>query len=83
MDSLIILLWLHYHSDSGRLACCYRYGGKTVLGLGVVVTAALTLLTPLAARISFGALIGLRILEGLFEVNVECLLNYSVYFYRV
>uniref|UniRef100_A0A1X7UP95 Major facilitator superfamily (MFS) profile domain-containing protein n=1 Tax=Amphimedon queenslandica TaxID=400682 RepID=A0A1X7UP95_AMPQE len=44
-----------------------RYGGKTVLGLGVVITATLTLLTPLAARINFGALIGLRILEGLFE----------------
>ena len=62
-----------------------RYGGKTVLGLGIVITAALTLFTPLAARIGFGALIGLRILEGLFEVKCYWIsfLIYSVYFYRV
>ena len=46
-------------------------GGKLVLGLGIVITAALSLLTPLAARIHFGALIGLRVLEGFFEVKIE------------
>ena len=33
------------------------------------MTSVLTLLTPLAAEIHIGALIGLRILEGLFEVS--------------
>jgi len=41
-----------------------RIGGKIVFGGGVLVTAGLTLLTPVAARWSVYMLIGLRVLEG-------------------
>lgn len=44
-----------------------RYGGKLVLGLGVLGTCVLTLLTPLAARGSIYWLIVVRVLEGFGE----------------
>ncbi|KAM9384495.1 sialin-like [Pholidichthys leucotaenia] len=44
-----------------------HYGGKCFLGLGVLGTAALTLLTPLAARWGPYWLFGLRALEGFGE----------------
>jgi MFS family permease len=44
-----------------------RYGGKWVFGVGILGTAILTLLTPLAAENST-ALILLRVLEGIMEV---------------
>lgn len=44
-----------------------RFGGKWIYGFGVLVTAVLTLLTPLAARTNFYLLITLRILEGIGE----------------
>lgn len=47
----------------GRLA--EMYSGKWVFGLGTVITAILTLLTPLAARYHVGVLIAIRALEGL------------------
>lgn len=50
----------------GRMA--EVFGGKWLFGLGVLCTAILTLLTPLAARWGYAALIVLRILEGLGEV---------------
>ena len=37
------------------------------------MTAALSLLTPIAARVHFGALIALRVLEGFFEVRCKAL----------
>jgi len=46
-----------------------RYGGKLVLGLGVLGTCILTLLTPLAARGSIYWLIVVRVLEGVGEVR--------------
>ena len=46
-----------------------RFGGKYLLGLGVLCTSVLTIFTPLAARHSVGMLILVRILEGLGEVN--------------
>lgn len=49
----------------GRLA--EIYGGKLVYGLGVFVTAVLTLLTPIAARWNLPALVALRAIEGLAE----------------
>ncbi|CAG2064724.1 unnamed protein product, partial [Timema podura] len=54
------------HLPGGMLA--ERFGGKYSLGLGILSTAVLTLLTPLAATYG-GAnwLIGVRILEGLGE----------------
>ena len=47
-----------------------KYGGRFVYGIGILMTSILTLLTPLAAEIHIGALIGLRALEGFFEVIV-------------
>ncbi|XP_013788638.2 putative inorganic phosphate cotransporter [Limulus polyphemus] len=44
-----------------------KIGGKWLFGLGVLCTAVLTLLTPLAARLSVGSFIAVRILEGLGE----------------
>jgi len=44
------------------------FGGKKLFGFGVLCTAALTLLTPLAARLGTGAFIALRVVEGLGEV---------------
>jgi len=44
-----------------------RVGGKTVFGGGVLVTAVLTLLTPVTARCSVYLLIVLRALEGMSE----------------
>ena len=46
----------------GRLA--ELYGGKWVLGLGILVTAVFTLLTPIAANTNFGLLIAVRVIEG-------------------
>ncbi|XP_046658349.1 sialin-like isoform X1 [Homalodisca vitripennis] len=44
-----------------------RLGGKFVLGIGVFVTALLTILTPPIAATSFYLFVFARILEGLFE----------------
>ncbi|XP_053190148.1 sialin [Scomber japonicus] len=44
-----------------------RYGGKIFLGWGVLGTAALTLLTPLAAQWGVYWLLALRVLEGIGE----------------
>ncbi|KAH1015828.1 putative inorganic phosphate cotransporter isoform X2 [Dendroctonus ponderosae] len=43
------------------------FGGKKVYGLGVLMTAVFTLLTPIAARINFTFFIIVRILEGMGE----------------
>uniref|UniRef100_A0AAG5DCW8 Sialin n=1 Tax=Anopheles atroparvus TaxID=41427 RepID=A0AAG5DCW8_ANOAO len=49
-------------------------GGNYVFGVGVGATAALTLLTPLAAHGGFGWLIAIRALEGFFEgVTFPCM----------
>lgn len=49
----------------GRLA--ERFGGKLIYGYGVLITAIFTLLTPIAARYNLGALILVRVLEGVGE----------------
>ncbi|KAJ8972635.1 hypothetical protein NQ314_000091 [Rhamnusium bicolor] len=49
----------------GRLA--ELFGGKLVYGLGVLITAVFTLLSPIAARINFPLFIIVRILEGMGE----------------
>ena len=51
----------------GRLA--ELFGGRLVFGIGVLITAVFTLLTPIAARISFPFFIAVRILEGMGEVD--------------
>ncbi|CAO1314915.1 unnamed protein product [Diamesa tonsa] len=44
-----------------------RIGGKLLFGIGIGVTALLTLITPLAAKYSIYALVAVRVIEGLFE----------------
>ena len=46
-----------------------KYGGKIVLGLGVLGTCILTIVTPFAARSSVYWLIVVRVLEGFGEVS--------------
>lgn len=49
----------------GRLA--ELFGGKYIYGIGVLVTAVFTLLTPVAARNGLPALVLVRVLEGMGE----------------
>lgn len=51
----------------GRLA--EMFGGKMVYGLGVLITAIFTILSPIAARTNFTFFIIVRILEGMGEVS--------------
>ncbi|KAF2887772.1 hypothetical protein ILUMI_18401, partial [Ignelater luminosus] len=44
-----------------------RFGGKRVFGIGIAITAALTLITPYAAKTNFYFLLVVRIVEGIFE----------------
>lgn len=46
------------------------FGGKKLFGFGVLCTAVLTLLTPLAARWNLYVFIALRVVEGIGEVSV-------------
>lgn len=52
----------------GRLA--ELFGGKLIFGLGVLMTAIFTFLSPIAAYINFPFFITVRILEGMGEVNI-------------
>ena len=52
-----------------------NYGGKKLFGFGVLCTAALTLVTPFAARINVYLLVATRILEGLGEVSPQSTLT--------
>lgn len=47
-----------------------KYGGKHVFGVGIVMTAVLTILTPLAARTGPEYIIAVRVLEGVGEVSI-------------
>ncbi len=46
-----------------------KIGGRWVFGVGIAMTAVLTLLTPLAAYTRVELLIVVRALEGFFEVR--------------
>ena len=50
-----------------------RFGGKHVFGLGVGMSALLTLLTPVSADFSVWMLVVLRALEGLFQASFHML----------
>ncbi len=52
----------------GGLLATY-FGGKWVFGVGILITAVLTVVTPFAARYSVNLFIALRIIEGLGEVR--------------
>ncbi len=45
-----------------------RFGGKWVFGIGILITAVLTVLTPIVARYSVKLFIALRVVEGIGEV---------------
>lgn len=46
-----------------------RIGGKKVLGVGILATALLTLITPFAAHTNIYFLLAVRVIEGVFEVS--------------
>ena len=46
-----------------------RFGGKWVFGVGVAMTALLTVLIPLAAMRNVWLLVSVRVLQGAFEVS--------------
>ena len=46
-----------------------RFSGRWIFGVGIVMTAILTLLTPVAADFNVWALIAVRAAEGFFEVG--------------
>ncbi|XP_015837364.1 vesicular glutamate transporter 3 [Tribolium castaneum] len=51
-----------------------KIGGKRVFGGGIAVTAFLTLITPILARINLSLLLTLRVIEGIFEgVTYPCI----------
>lgn len=47
-----------------------KYGGKHVFGFGIIMTAVLTILTPLAAKTGPEYIIAVRVLEGVGEVSI-------------
>lgn len=59
--------WCYFILQVPLGAVAQRHGGKWIFGAGVIATAVLTLLTPLAAFISPYLLIILRVVEGLTE----------------
>ncbi|XP_073974183.1 sialin-like isoform X2 [Rhodnius prolixus] len=61
------------HLPGGMIA--ERFGGKQVLGFGILGTALLTLVTPMAARAGAGWVIAVRALEGLGEGTTFPALN--------
>jgi ACS family sodium-dependent inorganic phosphate cotransporter len=60
--------YMSFMFASGWLAT--RFGGRRVLGAAVLAWTACTLVTPLAAGLSFGALIAVRIAMGVGEAAV-------------
>lgn len=62
----------------GRLA--EIFGGKLVYGIGVLVTAVFTFLSPIAARINFPFFIVVRVLEGMGEV-IKRIYSHVIVFY--
>lgn len=53
-----------------------KIGGKLLFGLGVVVTAAFTLITPWLVVANVYLLIAVRVIEGIFEVCIKKLTCY-------
>lgn len=56
-----------------------KIGGNLVFGVGIGMTALLTLLTPLAAKTNVYVLIAVRIIEGVFEgVTFPCIVSFQI-----
>jgi MFS transporter, ACS family, solute carrier family 17 (sodium-dependent inorganic phosphate cotransporter), other len=56
-----------------------KIGGNRIFGIGIGVTAIMTLLTPYAAKLGFSVLLTVRIIEGIFE-GVSYTFIYNYYF---
>ncbi len=58
------------------------FAGKWVLGLGLLVTSLMTLLTPVAANVGVELLIAVRVIEGVAEVwRTHFLISLGSYVY--
>lgn len=55
-----------------------KYGGKYVLGIGVLCSSAFTMLVPVAAKAGYGWLLAVRVLTGLGDVSIVCLETISL-----
>lgn len=60
-----------------------KLGGVKLIGYGVLNTAILTILTPLAARYSVYLVIVLRVIEGVFEVCNTAIAHWFIFLKRV
>lgn len=49
-----------------------------MFGIGIAVTSVLTLITPLAAKVGVGTLITVRLIEGIFEVNIDLFIQLAI-----
>ena len=59
------------------------FGGKYLFGGGILGTAVLTLITPPATKMSVYFLVAIRVIEGLFEVNLLFLVVVVIHLYAV
>ncbi len=57
-----------------------QLGGKYVYGVGIAMTAVLTILTPVAARTGVAYLVACRVLMGVFEVTICLRLHHRLTF---
>lgn len=57
--------YIYFQIPGGRIA--EIFGGKLVYGIGVLLTAIFTILSPIAAKVDFKFFIVVRVLEGLGE----------------
>ena len=64
---ILVLSYISSTQIAGGLLA-RKYGGKLVLGLGLLVNSILSLLTPLAAVTSYYVLIASRLLQGFTQV---------------
>ena len=62
-----------------------RFGAKYIFGVGVVMTAVLTIVTPLAADVNVWCLGIVRVLEGIFEVRNKGNMdrNFNFHFFKI
>ena len=66
--------WGYLFSQLAGATLSHKYGGKLVLGLAAVCWSVSTLIVPVLARQSIGALVFGRFLLGLAEVRIVMLL---------
>jgi len=52
-----------------------KFGGKYVIGVGVLMTSLLTIITPQMAYLDLWALVACRVVTGLFDVSKSYLMT--------